>query len=86
MGSYNFLPKNMIKSSAPFRSFFDKSSKSSTLDFPGSTQFVGPFCVLRPKFRPLGNTDFNVGKPFQSLTNFHGNGLNCPNSSTGTLT
>jgi hypothetical protein len=42
------------KSSAPFRPFFEKFTKSSAADFPGPTQlFSAPFVVCGRNFGPV---------------------------------
>jgi hypothetical protein len=46
------------------RPFLGTYGKNSAPDFPGPAEFFfGPFCVLRPKFRPLGNTAKNIVVP-----------------------
>jgi hypothetical protein len=52
------MQNQATKTFSPFSALFDKSAKSSAADFPGPTQFFGPLVVLRPKFRPLGSTDY----------------------------
>jgi hypothetical protein len=44
------------KSSAPFLPFLGKTAEYSAADFLGRSYFYGATCVLRPKFRPVGNT------------------------------
>jgi hypothetical protein len=40
----------------PFWPFLGKYSQNSATDLHGLTFLLGPFCVMRPKNRPVGNT------------------------------
>jgi hypothetical protein len=48
--------KLLKKSSAPFRFFWQIRQIFGPRLFRPQTISFGPFCVLRPKFQPLGNT------------------------------
>jgi hypothetical protein len=56
------------KSSATFLPFFDKSAKNSAAVSSGRRFLWGHFCVLRPKFRPVGNTFDYIVKGLEAAT------------------
>jgi hypothetical protein len=57
------MKNQTLKSSAPFRPFFDKLGKSSALEFPGPTKFFSALLELcGRKFGPLATLDRTVKK------------------------
>jgi hypothetical protein len=48
----------VLKKFGPFSALFMKIGENSAASFSSPLRFFsGPFWVLRPKFRPLGNTE-----------------------------